>query len=302
MRTWRVGTISMGLLLILLGVFLVFTQLFDWKPAYAMTGWWPVIFIVLGIEILVYLLRSKQENSTVKYDLFSIFFIGFIGVVGIGFASLHATGLLDKLQAWMNVEVKTFDLPTFEMNLDDHVTRVVVNTSSYPFTIETGKTNDVSVFGTYETTILDGKIPIEQVEDYLFTERKGDTLFVTLKQMPETFQPFHSHREWNTTMIVPDNVQVEIKADYYPLHVNTRTMKNDWTIENASEVNVQLFNDLDVKLHAENIDELNTWEGWEVASQTDDEQHVQSGTRQFGKGTHVMNIFNASNVTVMTKE
>ena len=79
MRTWRVGTISMGLTLILLGIFLVLSQLLNWKPAYAMTGWWPIIFIVLGIEILIYLFLAKQENPAVKYDVFSIFFVGFLG-------------------------------------------------------------------------------------------------------------------------------------------------------------------------------------------------------------------------------
>lgn len=303
MRTWRVGTISMGLTLILLGIFLVLSQLLNWKPAYAMTGWWPIIFIVLGIEILIYLFLAKQEDPAVKYDVFSIFFVGFLGFVGIGFATVQATGMLDHVHKWATMEMKTLDLPTYETKLDDKIKRIVVNTGLNPLTIETGTSSEISVFGTYVTEVVDGKAPIEAVEDYLFTEIKGDTLFITLKQMPEMLHRFSYHHERNATMIVPDHVKVDIKANDQPLYVNSRSMKNDWTIENAAEVNIQLASDLDVKLNAENIDDMNEHDGWKIVGGAEDEEHhFQSGTRQFGKGTYVMTILNASNVTVMTKE
>lgn len=298
MKTWRVGTISMGLLLIFLGVFLVLAQWFEWKAAYAMSGWWPLILVVLGIEIIVYLSRSKQEHPTVKYDLFSIFFIGFIGLVAIGFASFQAAGLLDKFHDWANVEVQTFDLPTVDMALDKNIKRVVVDAGVIPLTIETGTANEFSVFGTYQTAVLHGKAPIEKTEDFLFAERNGDTLFVVLKPMPEAWQPFDSQRIWKATMIVPDNVQLDIKTDGEPIEVHARTMNNDWTIENASEVNVKLAGDLDVQIHAEKVADLDESDGWEAAAGTEEDSYFQSGKRQFGKGTHVMKIMNASIIAV----
>lgn len=301
MRTWRVGTISMGLTLVFLGVFLVLSQLFNWKPAYAMTGWWPLILIVLGVEVLLYLFLAKQENPAVKYDVFSILFVGFIGFVGIGFATVQATGILDKMHDWTNHEIKTMDLPTYSEEIGKTIKRVVVHTGSEPLTIETGTTGEFSVFGTYEAAVIDGKAPIEATEDYLFTETQGDTLYVTVKSLPETLNPFGHYRERNTTMIIPDHVEVDIDADYQRLSVHSRTLKNDWTIENASEVNVQLAKDIDVKLEAEKIDHFNEHDGWKVRESIDEDEHEYSGTRQLGKGTHSMRVVNASNLSVTTK-
>lgn len=50
-----------------------------------LTAWWPVLLIILGAEVLLYLLFSKKEQSFIKYDIFSIFFIGVLGSVGIAF-------------------------------------------------------------------------------------------------------------------------------------------------------------------------------------------------------------------------
>ena len=67
MRTWRVGTISMGASLLLLGVFLLLSQIVGWDLTRVMISWWPIILVVLGIEILVYLLLSKSEKPVLKY-------------------------------------------------------------------------------------------------------------------------------------------------------------------------------------------------------------------------------------------
>ncbi len=61
MRTWRVGTFSMGLSIISLGCFYFFSrkgiQVLD-----TLTAWWPVLLIILGAEVLLYLLFSKKSN------------------------------------------------------------------------------------------------------------------------------------------------------------------------------------------------------------------------------------------------
>lgn len=306
MRTWRVGTISMGLTLILLGIFLVLSQLLNWKPAYAMMSWWPIILIVLGLEILIYLFLSKQDSPIVKYDLFSIFFVIVIGIVGIGFTAISSTGILDKIYEWANYEIKTIDLPEYSVELEDNIERIVVHTGPDPLTIETGITNEVAVFGTYVTETINEKTLIKSSNDYLFTEQKGDTLFVTFKAPPQTFSPFAYHSERNATMIVPNDVQVEVEANHQSLSVNTRNLLNDWTISNAMEVNVKLESDLDVMLNAENVEYIqNQDDNWKLAEQNNEDdtyqQHAQSGTFQLGKGTYIINILDTPEISVVTQ-
>ena len=84
MRTWRVGTFSMGLSIISLGCFLLFSVKRNSSIRYT-NCMVPVLLIILGAEVLLYLLFSKKEQSFIKYDIFSIFFIGVLGSVGIAF-------------------------------------------------------------------------------------------------------------------------------------------------------------------------------------------------------------------------
>lgn len=75
MRRWRVGTFSMGILLILLGVLLLLGELRGIPSVELIFTWWPVILITLGLEVLAHVYFSREEEPKVKYDGFSIFII-----------------------------------------------------------------------------------------------------------------------------------------------------------------------------------------------------------------------------------
>jgi hypothetical protein len=81
MRKWRVGTISMGLTLILVGCLLMMGQIQGYNGAQMIFEWWPVILISLGMEILAYVYFSKEENPKLKIDVLSIFIVIFIVLV-----------------------------------------------------------------------------------------------------------------------------------------------------------------------------------------------------------------------------
>lgn len=74
-REWRVGTLSMGVLLIVLGCVLFVSQIQGWSSIQIIFKLWPLVLIMLGAEILGFLFFSRKENSVVKYDGFSIFII-----------------------------------------------------------------------------------------------------------------------------------------------------------------------------------------------------------------------------------
>jgi len=86
-RKWRVGTVSMGILLIATGLLLLISELKGLDGAKMILRWWPVILIILGIEILVYLKVAKfsgEEQPKLKFDGLSIFLTIFIILVSSG--------------------------------------------------------------------------------------------------------------------------------------------------------------------------------------------------------------------------
>lgn len=87
MRKWRVGTVSMGIILIATGLLLLISELNGINGARIILRWWPVILIILGIEVLAYLGLSKssgEEQPKLKFDGLSIFLTIFIVLFSSG--------------------------------------------------------------------------------------------------------------------------------------------------------------------------------------------------------------------------
>lgn len=84
-RTHRVGSITFGSILIILGILLT-VHIFVPSLTYtSIMQFWPVTFIVLGCEVLFANIRS--EKVAFRYDGWSIFFLFtvliFAGCMGI---------------------------------------------------------------------------------------------------------------------------------------------------------------------------------------------------------------------------
>nr|WP_300001585.1 DUF5668 domain-containing protein [Tissierella sp.] len=102
MKTKRVGTVSMALVLILFGILLLLSQFMMVSAVELFIKFWPLILIVLGSEVLYYVYRNSEEQVKIKYDVFSIFIVIFILLVNISIYGLMETGVMDLIK--LNVE------------------------------------------------------------------------------------------------------------------------------------------------------------------------------------------------------
>lgn len=298
MRTWRVGTISMGILLILLGVYLLLSIFSgtDFIVKYGILTWWPTILIILGIEVLLYLYFMRKESSVVKYDLLSVFLIGVIGLLGIGFFVANEVGIMPKVRALVNQESFVYDLPIFQEKINSDVEQISLQVVGAEITIESQSTDEVSVFGTYVARGLPKEQPINTVEDYLSIQEIGQTLYVIAKP---NYENTHSRK---TTIVIPDNLEVAIDANYDSLTINPRNITSDWFIKNVHEVDIVTEKDADVKITAQNVQVLEREADWtidEVTQENNGDKKV--GHLQIGDGKQEININNAYRIHVLTK-
>lgn len=311
MRTWRVGTISMGASLLFLGLFLLITQFTDVSLTHIMISWWPIILVVLGIEILLYLFMTKKEKPVLKYDFLSIFFVGIIGMVGIGFMILSSVGLLDIVDESLSREERTFDLPELTESLTSNIKRVVVNAQHYPLEIESTPSMEVSTFGTFTASVVKGEKLISEVEDYLSIHKKGDTLFLKLKNLPTESTMFnHYYPQVNTTLLIPEGVQLEVNGQGNSISAKPRAMKNNWVIANASSVDLMVEENSNLSISAEEVEQLlgkdvewviDTKQVSTMVNGTeiiDENRFFQNGMYKIGEGTYRINIINAHQVSL----
>ncbi|MFE8697103.1 hypothetical protein ACFYKT_12230 [Cytobacillus sp. FJAT-53684] len=303
MRTWRVGTFSMGASLLFLGIFLLLSQLFGMDLMHVMISWWPIILIVLGIEILVFLFLSRQEKPFLKYDFLSIFFVGIIGTIGIGFAILSSTGIMDKMDNVLKREERTIDLPSLEKQLSDEVKRVVVDTGHYPLTIEGTSTKEMTMFGTYRALLGKKETLLTNAEEYVSIHEKGDTIYVKVKGLPnEVAGPFDRYADLSATLLVPSDVKLEVNGNDNSITLKPRTLISDWTIDQTSHLSVQLPNSSDVKVTATEIQDFQgNREKWQMTEEPHSEVPViKLGTFQTGKGEHNLTITNSYQLSFST--
>jgi len=82
MKRWRVGSFSMGLILVAFGILLLVSLIIKINVINIVYTLSPVILILLGIEILLHLFVKNGDDVKIKYDFLSIIFIGFILFIG----------------------------------------------------------------------------------------------------------------------------------------------------------------------------------------------------------------------------
>ena len=98
MKHWRVGSLSMGLILVASGILMLVSLVVKVDVLNVLLTFWPIILICIGVEILLHLFIKKSDDTKLRYDGLSIFFIGFILVISIGFYAVTYT--LGLLESW----------------------------------------------------------------------------------------------------------------------------------------------------------------------------------------------------------
>jgi hypothetical protein len=298
MRTWRVGTFSMGAALLFLGILLLFSKLLKLDMAVTMIAWWPVILIILGAEILIYLFVSKKENSFLKYDFVSIMFVGLIGTVGILFALLSSVGVFGKVETALAQEERSFELPEFSQVIDSNVKRVVIRTNGFPLAIESGAGRELSIFGTYTVQTVNGKEVVESTDDYLAVSQKGDTLYLSIKPMPSGSWPFDSFGRVTATLLVPAETKLDVIGQDSEITLRPRQLLANWRVDGVSEISLHLESNSDVQVTATAIQELRGNEDSWVREEGEEDTSSFNAVYKSGSGKQTIAISNAYRVSL----
>ncbi len=247
MRQWRVGTFSMGLLLFCTGIGLLYAQFQPAPVVSSILKWWPVIFIILGVEVLLQSYLNKGEESRIKYDIFSIFIIFFIVMGGMGLQVAGKVGLSNYIQE--NITAKHYNLPTnHEIALDKDIQKVVVEAAGGPrFKVRTGRGDSIQCHAKVEIRaqseaqarqLLQEKTPLN-------TRRNGHTLYLNLG-----FSPANNCYCAAYSLILPEGLAVEVEHGDTPVQITAGHISNDWLIRGDGDLNITLAPQSNLMLYA----------------------------------------------------
>lgn len=310
MKKWRVGTISMGVSLLLLGILLLLSSFEGYQIFESFIIWWPSILIILGIEILLYQILSNKEQSFIKYDILSVIFVGIIGSVGIGFTLLFGSGLLDEVKAAVGATRVTAELPTVIQEIPSTVKNVVVEANNYPLTIEGVSSNEVRMFGSYDTVTNKDANKLD-LEDYASFQTVGNTLYIQLRNLQQKELLFHGQGFMKVKVLVPENLPLEVRGTHNDIEVWLHQLKNDWVVMDAGSLEVNMEEKSNITLSAlVNAHELVGNTEWTSIEKKESEGKTNGNQNQYndfdsrkvtfisGNGTYNFQALNQDQITL----
>jgi len=255
-RQWRVGTFSMGMVLIVFGLVLLLAQFKDFSAVELVSTWWPAIMVILGLEILAAYYLSGEDKPAIKYDILSIFMVLLIGGITFGLYALTSVGILPALTESITSQTHTIDVPEQRFPLEDGIKNIVVKGSGFDSGINSlylqdTDANQVVAFAQATVSAKSREAAAALVpESLLKTHVVGDTLFLDLKPLPSGnhFQhPFYL----NQTIILPGNRNVRVESESgSPLKLKLNHIEANWAVNSPGTVEVTVVGATDLKLEA----------------------------------------------------
>jgi len=86
-RGRRVGTFTTGILLVMFGIMFLVRLIYPSIDYLLIASMWPLVLIILGIEIIVAYIINKEE--IMKYDFGAMFLIIMVSVFAMGMGCLE---------------------------------------------------------------------------------------------------------------------------------------------------------------------------------------------------------------------
>ncbi|WP_337102275.1 hypothetical protein [Paenibacillus sp. YIM B09110] len=206
-RTWRVGSLSMGVTLMLIGAALA-ASLWQDIEAYEMLLWVaPIVFILLGLELLLYLKFSGSDLAIVRYDWISVFFVGLIGTASLGLALLMSTGLFDELQRGLQTTQRSVFVKPHSLQVPDNVNKVIVQ-SIGGVVLGESDTREAKLFGQIRYWSAE---PISEPDKELMqTTIVGNTLYIMIGTLDRRDGGLVTDTyDSQLTLVLPKGLEVE---------------------------------------------------------------------------------------------
>jgi hypothetical protein len=205
-RMWRVGSMSAGVAFVLMGVILAVSLLTPIEAYEALNWIGPVILMMLGVEVLLYIRFAGSDDVIVRYDWLSILTVGFISVATIVLSLLISTGIYDELQRGMNMMQRSVYVEHEPLSIPEGVETIVVHSLSNLEIFES-ETRELQLFGQVRYW-SDEPLEADQV-DLLQTNTIGSTMYVMIGAVERRDAGlFPTYVDSHLTLVAPEGIAI----------------------------------------------------------------------------------------------
>ncbi|MGJ0847214.1 hypothetical protein ACR77J_11035 [Tissierella praeacuta] len=294
MKTKRVGTLSMAIVLIGFGILIFIAQISQLSAVELAIKFWPSILILLGGEILWFSFKEKKEEEKVviRYDIFSVFMVMIVLGINICIYSLIETGAMNWIKTKISSETYNYELPFEEYIVDDSIEKIVINGQNYSsLTVRTDKINKIISSGAINITSTSEENAKKILdEDYININKSDNIIYVSFKE---------NYNLKNLSITIPDNKKVEVNGGN-DLDLILDNISNNFIVDNIRRVKLRVNKESDIKLETIINDEEN-FKGnvkWNIVQLGNEESPKYKGELVYANGSNIINILNSHEVEV----
>lgn len=247
-RQWRVGTISMGLTLIVVGILLFLGEM----DIHFIKRFWPLILVILGTEMVLmnFLINLRGGKVRLTYDGLSIFMVILMLLVSGGLVVLETTGLIDLADRAIHTSHRYYEAEKVLYPVDSSVTAICLSVADGTTTLRPYEGNEVSIAIVYSGYFASD----EEAQEYargqvILANQSGGRQYIevyepTRKSLPRT------HVSQELTILIPRNLTLEYEQTRGRLKVMVAGLAGNWLIDHddASEMEVKLATGEDCRI------------------------------------------------------
>lgn len=242
MRQWRVGTLTLGSMLLIMGAGLLYAHINQLAVVKLIFTWWPVLFILLGAEVLVSQVVVRNNQAVLKYDFVAMFLLFLLVAGGMTLQAMNETGLSEQIKQEVASRSLSMNTETQEYTVEPGVKHIVIEAPS--------KITGLNVRTTAEPLIMaSGKAWLnvdsettarEMLKNCLKLNHRqaGDTLFISFDTLSSEGLGYNLYIN-SLALVLPEDVEVELSCGAADA-VIVASDKSNWLINSDGEVNLDI--------------------------------------------------------------
>lgn len=309
MNKWRVGNLSSGILLIITGFVLLTSLIFR---NIAITQYifklWPIVLIILGVEILAYIRFSKEEGK-VKYDFLSVVMIMVIGVFSIGAYTISVIDIIPKLSNLVNRQEYSILMDDKEIDIDKNIDKIIMNLPKNRectnINIKKGTDDKIIVMGRVRISGNSKEESQKIVNNFEIKTREiQNTMYVDYNNpYVDSSLNVNIYDDMEYTIFLPKNKSVEVMANNRNVDIDSSVVKNKWIINDASQVYIRVDQNDDLAVFATDCNDFNGNVAWNKQKNpneenTDYDKKPNNGNVTFKEGLNKLYIIKSHSINI----
>lgn len=301
MQQRRVGTFTMGIVLIFFGFILLISQLKTQNAAIILIKGWPLILVLLGLEVLWRSYTLKDEQTKIKYDILSIIIIGAICATSLGLYVFTQVGVVSRISDMILNQSYKMDAKVSEFIVDDTVKKLVIDASGLQLNVRTSQNNKVTAQAKACIRVNSKEKAQELLQEQeVVYEKEGNTVHMSFNR------PISGNISVNEyDIIVPAKLEVEV-YETSAIKFICQQIQSDWYIFDTGNVDITISENTNVKLIAlvENQESLMGNVDWDIVDQDPSGNKDLPGNSKslryeatFGSGKNNIYILESDDIT-----